>query len=132
MLQNQGRISHSTPRNERARILLIDSNPQLRRDVTQFLADHYVIDAMDDIPTPLSLARERFPDLVLVDAMILWVDGFDLLDEFRRKAVPIILYSSSGDEESCLEGMEAGANDYLITPFSKRQLLTRVRAQLRA
>ena len=132
MLQNQGQISHSKPPNEKARILLIDSNAQLRRDVTQFLADHYVIDAMDDIPTPLSLARERFPDLVLVDAMMLWVDGFDLLDEFRRKAVPIILYSSSGDEESCLEGMEAGANDYLIRPFSERQLLTRVRAQLRA
>src|SRR5262249_21118712 len=54
------------------------------------------------------------------------------LREFRQKAVPVILYSSSADEESCLEGVEAGADDYLIMPFSERQLLVRVRAQLRA
>src|SRR5262249_25987708 len=87
---------------------------------------------MADSTNAFSLAQERPAGLVLANAMILRLDGFDLLREARRKAVPVILYSSSVCEECCLEGMEAGANDYLIIPFSDRQLLARVRAQLQS
>src|SRR6266481_5923366 len=135
MLENQEHSSDSKPLPDRPHILLVDSNPQMRQNVTRLLSAHYEIDPEPDAPTALTFAREQVPDLVLANVMTRVPDGFDLLREFRRDArvgeVPIILYSSSADEESCLEGMEAGANDYVITPFSERKLLTRVRAQLR-
>src|SRR5215470_1425004 len=136
MLQIPERVSHSKPPKDTRRILLVDSDSQMRQDVTQLLAAHYGIDAVADAPTTFSLGRERAPDLVLASVTTRKPDGVDIVREFRRNArlrvVPIILYSSPPGEESCMEGMEAGANDYLITPFSDRQLLTRVRAQLRA
>src|SRR5262249_23077292 len=132
MLQNPERVSKSTPKDV-ARILLVDIDSQMRQHVTQLLAANYGIDAAADAPTASSLARERTPDLVLASVMTWKPDGVDIVREFRRNAqlrvVPIILYST--EEELCMEGVEAGANDYLLTPFSERQLLTRIRAQLR-
>src|SRR5262245_219191 len=136
MSQNTEPVSPSKRPKDRSRILLIESESQTRLDVTRFLSAHYGIQAIGDTPTAFSLARERSPDLALANVMMRSLDGFDLLNAFRRnaelKAVPIILYSSPTGEESCLEGMEAGANDYLIMPLSERELLARVRAQLRA
>ena len=132
MLPDIERVIESKPLKDTARILVIDSDSQMRQDVTQLLVPHYAIHVMADSPNAFSLAQERSAALVLANAMMLRLDGFELLREFRRKAVPIILYSSSAGEESCLEGMEAGANDYLIVPCSERQLLARVRAQLRS
>jgi PAS domain S-box-containing protein len=136
MLQNRERVSKSTPAKDTARILLVDIDSQMRQDVTELLAGHYGIDAAADAPTAFSLARERTPDLVLANVMTRKPNGVDIVREFRRNAqlrvVPIILYSSSTEEELCMEGVEAGANDYLLTPFSERQLLTCVGAQLRA
>jgi PAS domain S-box-containing protein len=127
--------SHSTPIADAPHILLVDYDSRMRLYLTQLLSAYYGIDAVADARAAFTLAREQVPDLILASVMTRVLDGFDLLREFRRDAqiavVPIILYSSSDDEESCLEGVEAGANDYLITPLSERRLLTRVRAQLR-
>jgi PAS domain S-box-containing protein len=135
MLENREHSSDSKPVRDRPRVLLVDSDPQMRQDVTRLLSAHYEIDAEPDAPTALALAHEEVPDLVLANIMTRVPDGFDLVSEFRRDArvpvVPIILYSTPAGEESCVEGMEAGANDYVITPFSERQLLARVGAQLR-
>jgi PAS domain S-box-containing protein len=135
MLLTPKRISHSKPPKLKRRILLVDSNSRRRQELTRFLA-HYVTDAVDDSPAALSLARETSPDLVLANVMTRRLDGVDLVREFRRneqlRAVPIILYSSPAGEESCIEGLQAGANDYLMTPYSERQLLARIGAQLRA
>src|SRR5262245_36715771 len=135
MLQNPQRVGKSTPSKDTPRILLVDIDPQMRRQVTQLLDAHYTIDAAADAPTAFSLARERTPDLVLASVVTRKPDGVNIVREFRRNpklsVIPIILYSSSMDDELCSEGVEAGANDYLLTPFSEGQLLTRVRAQLR-
>src|SRR5262245_6680193 len=132
MLQNPERVSKSTPPKDTPHILLVDIDSQMRQHVTQLLAAHYVIDTAADAPTAFSLARERTPDLVLASVTTQKPDGVDIVRECRRNAqlrvVPIILYSSSTEEELCIEGVEAGANDYLITPFSKQQLLKCVRA----
>jgi PAS domain S-box-containing protein len=136
MTQNVERVSNSKPPKDTPWILLIEADFQKRQDVTRLLVVHYGIHATADTSTVFRLARERSPDLMLANVMMLKLDGFDLLHQFRQnedlKAVPIILYSSPNEEELCLEGMEAGANDYLITPFSERQLLARVRRQLQA
>src|SRR5262245_34352604 len=136
MSQNVERVSHSKPPKHTPWILLIEGDFQRRQDVTRLLVVHYGIHPTADTSTVFRLAPERTPDLILANVMMLKLGGFDLLHQFRQnedlKAVPIILYSSPQDEELCLEAMEAGANDYLIAPFSPRQLLARVRAQLQA
>jgi PAS domain S-box-containing protein len=136
MLQTPEHVSKPAQPKDTPRILLVDIDSQMRQQMTQLLAAHYGIDAAADAPSAFSLARERTPDLVLASVMTRKPDDVDIVREFRRNAqwriVPIILYSSSTEEELCMGGVEAGANDYLLTPFSERQLLTCVRAQLRA
>jgi PAS domain S-box-containing protein len=135
MLQIREQASHPKTVRDTPHILLVDSDSPMRQYLMRLLSGHYEIDAEADASTALTLAHEQVPDLVLASVMTRVSDGFDLLREFRRDTqvgeVPIILYSSSADEESYLEGMEAGANDYVITPLSERQWLMRVRAQLR-
>jgi PAS domain S-box-containing protein len=136
MLQNREQVSYTKLSEDTVHILLVDSDFQMRQEITQLLATRYVIDAMADVRTAYRQAQAVVPDLVIMNVMTQTPNGFDLLYEFRRNAqlrlVPIILYSSSTGEESCMDGMESGANDYLIMPFSRRQLLARVQAQLRA
>jgi PAS domain S-box-containing protein len=83
----------------------------------------------------LSAARERPPDLVLADVMMPELDGFGLLRELRgdprTRTVPVILLSAWAEEESRVRGLAAGADDYLVKPFSARELLARVDAHLR-
>ena len=79
-------------------------------------------------------SRRRRPDLILTDVMMPRLDGFGLLRELRADprtaTVPVILLSARAGEESRVEGMEAGADDYLVKPFSARELLARVAAHL--
>jgi PAS domain S-box-containing protein len=135
MLQNREWASVSRPVANLPHILLVDSDSQMCQYLTQLLSAHYAIDAVADAPTALALARVRATNLVLANVMMRTLDGFDLVREFRRDArvrvVPIILYSAPDGEESCVDGIEAGANDYVITPFSERMLLARIGAQLR-
>jgi DNA-binding response OmpR family regulator len=82
----------------------------------------------------LAAAREHKPDLVLADIMMPQLDGFGLLKALREDPVtgdiPVMLLSARAGEESRVEGLQAGADDYLIEPFSARELLARVTARL--
>lgn len=117
-----------------ARILLADDNADLRAYVTGLLAPSYRVEAVVDGQAALELARERPPDLVLSDVMMPRLDGFGLLRGLRSNArtrtIPVILLSARAGEESAVEGLEAGADDYLVKPFSARELLARVRTHL--
>lgn len=116
------------------RILLADDNADMRNYVKRLLGGRYEIDAVADGMQALIRAREDPPDLILTDVMMPQLDGFGLLKELRSdpktRNVPIILLSARAGEESKVEGMEAGADDYLIKPFSARELLARVSAHL--
>ncbi|MEH1816953.1 MAG: ATP-binding protein [Nostoc sp.] len=118
-----------------ARILLADDNADMRDYVNRLLSQQYEVESVPDGLAALDSARGRVPDLVLTDVMMPGLDGFGLLQALRAdpltQKVPIILLSARAGEEARVEGLEAGADDYLIKPFSARELLARVEAALK-
>jgi PAS domain S-box-containing protein len=118
----------------RARVLLADDNADLRDYVQRLLERDYEVEAVGDGRAALEAARARRPDLVLTDVMMPALDGFGLLRELRRdenlRGLPVIMLSARAGEEARVEGLEAGADDYLVKPFSARELLARVSARL--
>ncbi|MCG3116728.1 MAG: ATP-binding protein [Candidatus Manganitrophus sp. SA1] len=117
-----------------ARILLADDNADMREYVKRILLRHWTVEAVEDGAAALASARERTPDLVLTDVMMPEMNGFELLQALRAdprtREVPVIVLSARAGEESRVEGLEAGADDYLIKPFSARELTARVGAHL--
>jgi|SRR5579863_4565187 len=133
------RSDGSAPENDQeqpsqARILVADDNANLRTYVAGLLSPHYAVEAVVDGQAALQRARERPPDLILSDVMMPRLDGFGLLRELRSdsrtRTIPLILLSARAGEESAVEGLETGADDYLEKPFSARELLARVRTHL--
>ncbi|WP_437508045.1 ATP-binding response regulator [Sorangium sp. So ce1099] len=117
-----------------ARILLADDNADMRDYVGRVLRERWTVEAVADGAAALDSARANPPDLVLTDVMMPNLDGFGLLralrgDE-RTRSVPVIMLSARAGEESRVEGLEAGADDYLAKPFSARELVARVATHL--
>lgn len=118
-----------------ARILFADDNADLRLYVQRLLGPpHHHVQVVADGEAALTLARRDPPDLVLADIMMPRLDGLGLLKALRADArtrrVPVILLSAHAGEERTVDGLAAGANDYLAKPFSARELLARVDAAL--
>ena len=118
-----------------ARVLLADDNADMRDYVARLLrAQHWVVDTVGDGRAALARARETHPDIVLSDIMMPGLDGFELVRALRAdrttRATPVILLSARAGEESRIEGLGAGADDYLVKPFSARELVARVNAHL--
>ncbi|MEV6347198.1 SpoIIE family protein phosphatase [Actinoplanes sp. NPDC051851] len=116
------------------RILLADDNADLREHVSHLLRPYWEVVLAADGTRALELAREGSFDLVLTDVMMPGLDGFGLIaalraDE-RTREVPIVVLSARAGEEAAVEGLAAGADDYLVKPFSTRELVARVRANL--
>jgi PAS domain S-box-containing protein len=118
----------------RPRVLWADDNADMRNYVRRLLVQRYEVEAVPDGEAALAAARASPPDLVLSDVMMPRLDGFGLLNALRAdpatRTIPVILLSARAGEESRVEGLEAGADDYLIKPFSARELLARVGANL--
>ncbi|MHC5779006.1 response regulator, partial [Nostoc sp.] len=118
-----------------ARILLADDNADMRNYMRRLLNQQYEVEVVSDGVAALAAIRQQMPDLVLTDVMMPRLDGFGLLQALRANPdthqIPIILLSARAGEESRLEGLAAGADDYLIKPFSARELLARVEATLK-
>ena len=118
----------------RPRILWADDNADMRHYVARLLGRSYEVLAVADGKAALEAARAAPPDLVLSDVMMPHLDGFGLLKALRAdertRRLPVILLSARAGEESALEGLEAGADDYLVKPFSAKELLVRVRSNL--
>ena len=118
----------------RPTVLLADDNGDMRAYVYRLLSERYAVEAVSDGQAALEAARRRRPDLVLSDIMMPRLDGFGLVralrDDSNLRDVPVILLSARAGEEASVEGLEAGADDYLTKPFSARELLARVRANL--
>jgi PAS domain S-box-containing protein len=115
-------------------ILLADDNADMRQYVRRLLGDNYQVHAVSNGMEALASIRNNPPDLVLTDVMMPELDGFGLLRELRRsestKTVPVILLSARAGEDARIEGMQAGADDYMVKPFTARELLARVGAHL--
>jgi PAS domain S-box-containing protein len=118
-----------------ARVLLADDNTDMRDYVHRLLGSAYEVEAVGDGKAALETALRNPPDLVLTDVMMPGLDGFELLralraDE-RTREIPVILLSARAGEESRVEGLQSGADDYLVKPFGARELLARIDAHLR-
>lgn len=113
-----GTNSGNAHERSRARILLADDNADMRNYLRRLLSGSYEVDLVGDGQTALAAALKNPPDLVLTDIMMPAMDGFGLLHALRSdprtSTIPIILLTARAGEESQVEGLQAGANDYLI------------------
>ena len=116
------------------RILLAEDNSDMRNYVSRLLSPSYTVEAVADGKAALDAIQADPPDLILSDIMMPILDGFGLLQKVRKdertQTVPFILLSARAGEEARVEGVAAGADDYLTKPFSARELLARVRTHL--
>ncbi|MCU1614806.1 MAG: multi-sensor signal transduction histidine kinase, partial [Frankiales bacterium] len=116
------------------RVLVADDNADMRDYVERLLAPRYSVQAVPDGLTALRAALADPPDLVVSDIMMPGLDGMQLLAELRGDArtsrVPVLLLSARAGQEAAVEGLAAGADDYLVKPFSAQELLARVGAHL--
>lgn len=122
--------------NLKSQILLVDDNQDMREYVRRLLeGEGYLVTAVTDGQSALDfLQSEKKPDLILSDVMMPRMDGFQLLEAVRANAqtreIPVIMLSARAGEESKVEGLQAGADDYLVKPFAAREMLARVKANL--
>lgn len=116
------------------RILIIEDELPMRIALTDLLtAQEYRVIAAADGITGLERALGEKPDLILLDVMMPGLDGYSVCREVRRHApaLPILMLTAKGQVDDRVEGLDAGADDYLIKPFNSKELLARVRALLR-
>jgi len=118
----------------RARVLVADDNPDMREYLVRLLSSRWDVEAVVDGEDALTSALRRPPDLVLSDVMMPRRDGVALLQALREHpataTIPVVLLSARAGEEAIVAGLETGADDYLIKPFSARELITRVGTHL--
>ena len=118
------------------RILLADDNSDMRDYVGRLLTESgYEVETVADGIAAFAAARTNKPDLIVADVMMPGSDGFELLRRIRADkalaSVPIVLLSARAGEDARIDGMRAGADDYLTKPFSARELLARIEAHLK-
>jgi signal transduction histidine kinase len=131
----QSALSNLQATNDKtARVLLVDDNADMCDYLQRLLSQHWQVETAANGAIALSLIQQRPPDLVLSDVMMPELDGFQLLkalrDDPQTRGIPVILLSARAGEEATIEGLAAGADDYLIKPFSARELMARVETQL--
>lgn len=114
-------------------MLVVDDDPTLLEIAAAYLtAAGSVVDVAPDSVTALELAAAKPPDLVVLDRMIPGVDGLTVARRLRQtSSVPIIMLTALGEPEHRIEGLEAGADDYLTKPFSPRELVLRAESLMR-
>ncbi len=119
--------------NPAQRILVVDDEPMVREVVGRYLErDGFRVDVAADGRTALDLVRSNPPDVLILDVMLPAGDGFSVLQELRKTStVPVILLTARGEETDRVLGLELGADDYVVKPFSPRELAARVRSVLR-
>ncbi|MEZ4678855.1 MAG: response regulator transcription factor [Caldilineaceae bacterium] len=114
-------------------ILVVDDEPKIVRLARDYLerSNFRVLPAEDGVAA-LAAARQEKPDLIVLDLNLPGMDGLDVCRALRRESgVPIIMLTARAEEMDRLIGLELGADDYIVKPFSPRELVARVRAVLR-
>jgi CheY-like chemotaxis protein len=121
-------------RESEVRVLVADDNSDMREYVARLLGSRWTVETAADGFAALESIRKRPPTLVVTDVMMPRVEGFELLREIRKdpatRRIPVVMLSARAGEESRVEGLEAGADDYIVKPFTARELTARVAARL--
>ncbi|UFS69976.1 ATP-binding protein [Geomonas sp. RF6] len=124
----------ATGAGEASYLLVADDNSDMREYLCKLLRTKYEVHAVADGEEAWQSLLERRPDLLLSDVMMPSLDGFGLLARLRQdprtRSLPVLMLSARAGEESRVEGLEAGADDYLVKPFSARELVARVSVNL--
>ncbi|MGH7078437.1 MAG: PAS domain S-box protein, partial [Acetobacteraceae bacterium] len=119
---------------EHGHILLADDNADMREYVRRLLGSRCEVETVGDGVAAIEAIRKRRPDLVLTDVMMPELDGFGLMERIRAdpalRDLPVVMLSARAGEETRVEGLAAGADDYLVKPFSGRELVARVENSL--
>ena len=115
------------------KILVVDDEPSIREVVSLYLEQMgFDPTVVEDGQTALELIRNEPPDLLILDVMLPGVDGYEITRQVRASSeIPIILLTARKDEIDRILGLELGADDYVVKPFSPRELVSRVKAVLR-
>jgi len=123
----------ATPVNRQSRVLVVDDEPMVLEVVTAYLErDGYRVSTATNGSEALAAVESMRPDLLVLDVMLPEIDGFDLLGRIRRTSdMPVILLTARTEEPDRVLGLELGADDYVVKPFSPRELAARVRSVLR-
>jgi anti-anti-sigma factor len=123
------------PRAASGRVLVVDDDVDMREYLRLLLGRQYVVESYQDGVAALEAARADPPDLIVADVMMPGLDGLSLLAGLRggpvTARVPVLLLSARAGQDAAVEGLTAGADDYLVKPFSSVELLARVAAHLR-
>lgn len=117
-------------------ILIVEDEPAIRQLIQDALTEQgFEVTAARSAQVARAAIADRVPDIVIVDWMMPQTSGMDLMREIRRdqttQSLPIIMLTARATEDDKIQGLEAGADDYLTKPFSTRELVSRVRAMLR-
>jgi len=131
--QLSGRPGSLDPNLSGARVLLVDDEPMVREVACTYLVQEgFVVSEVGDGRAALDRIEAEDFDLVVLDVMLPELDGFSVLSRIRRSSdVPVVLLTARAEEPDRLLGLELGADDYVVKPFSPRELAARVRTVLR-
>ena len=138
ILLNTENIENSTAKHGKlhlSTVLVVDDNADMREHISSILSNNFNVITANNGMDALHRIKETIPDLVLSDIMMPVMDGIGLLKEIKSNKstenIPVIFLTARAGEESRIEGWETGADDYLVKPFSAKELLSRVRAQIK-
>src|SRR6185437_11679079 len=114
------------------RILVVDDEERIRRLLRMYLEkEGYVIDEAEDGESALRKAQEDDFDLIVLDLMLPGIDGIEVCARLRQqKATPVLMLTAKGEEVNRVQGFEVGADDYVVKPFSPREVIFRIKAIL--
>ncbi|GEL08424.1 response regulator transcription factor [Salisediminibacterium halotolerans] len=118
---------------EEARILVVDDEERIRRLLKMYLErENYQVDDAENGEKALDKALDIDYDLIVLDLMMPGMDGLEVCQELRKhKATPVVMLTAKGEEANRVDGFEAGTDDYIVKPFSPREVVLRVKALLR-
>ncbi|MDQ0161492.1 response regulator transcription factor [Aeribacillus alveayuensis] len=119
--------------NSKITILVVDDEERIRRLLKMYLErEEYNIEEAENGDEALEMALNKDYDLVILDIMMPGIDGVEVCKQLReKKATPVIMLTAKGEEANRVQGLEAGADDYIVKPFSPREVVLRVKAILR-
>jgi signal transduction histidine kinase len=117
-----------------SKILVVDDNADMRQYIQRMLAQHWSVIVADNGVTALEILKTVKPDVIVTDVMMPHIDGIQLLSIVKNdkslKEIPVILISARGSEDARVEGINLGASDYLVKPFSTKELVARIQNQI--